>query len=152
MNSKKQKRVKCRHCGVKFKAREVRCPVCEYPNPVRVGTGVSGSDRVVGLLLIGVGVLLGIPAFWLLVWTLLYGGIRGRAACAILVIVPVGSVFHGILLVNGIHPRDFYSWWNNRSEVQRALLWGALGIVVLGLVFLVFFSGGGAAELDPDLD
>jgi hypothetical protein len=151
----KKKKVKCRHCGVRFRAREVRCPACQYPNPVRVDSGVSSTDRVVGAILVGIGVLIGIPALWLLIWTLLYGGVRGKAACAILVIVPVGSVFHGVLLLCGIHPRDFYAWFNSLSPINRALLCGVLGIAVVGLLFLVFFSnssGGGRPDFEPDFD
>ncbi len=138
----KRKKVKCRLCGERYAARTLRCPACEAPNPHAAGSGVSATDRWVGVILIILGVLIAFPSFWFLYWALRFGGIRVKAVTCMLAIIPVGTVFNGILLVNGVHPKDFYSWWENLSDLTRGLIWAALAIVAACV--LLFFMFGGA--------
>jgi hypothetical protein len=101
---------------------------------------MSASDRLIGLVLIVVGVLIAIPVFWVLLWVPNLGGSRGRFGVGLLALIPVATVFHGVLLVCGVHPRDFYAWWDNLSDLARALLLGLLALVGVGLVIFFFFT------------
>jgi hypothetical protein len=151
----KRKRVKCPRCGMKYGSRLLRCPDCAAPSPMALGAGLSGSDRIVGVALIVVGAVLVIPSFWLLYWALRFGGLRLKFFSFMIVVIPIGCVFNGILLVNGVHPRAFYTWWENRSELTRAAVWVALGLVVVGAILLFMFGGGGSPDfqdIDPDMD
>jgi hypothetical protein len=112
-----------------------------------LGSGLTGADRIVGVSLIVIGAALAVPAFWFVYLMLRYGSLRGKAVSFTLAIVPVGAIFNGILLVNGVHPRDFYSWWDRRTELQRLLIWGTLAVAGLGIV-LLFMFGGSAPRAD----
>ncbi|MBI3411061.1 MAG: hypothetical protein HY040_22230 [Planctomycetes bacterium] len=139
----KPKRVQCDRCGTKYRLRTLRCPGCDALNPHAAGKGLTKSDRVVGVILLVFGILSGIVLTVLLiasVWIGAMRGIRGAAACIILMVLPVGLIFHGILLLIGIHPRDFYSWWDHLPSVARRLAWGLLALVIV-IFFIVFFFG-----------
>jgi hypothetical protein len=94
---------------------------------------------LIGVVLIVVGVLISIPFFWYVIAACAFGGPRVRLALGTLGIIPVGTVFHGVLLLWGIHPRDFYGWWDSLSNVGQSLLLGLLILLALGLVILFFF-------------
>jgi hypothetical protein len=130
----------------------LRCPACEAPNPKAAPRGVSAGERLVGVILLVVGIALAIPIFFLLLFVPTWGGARGRAGLAALAIIPVGSIFHGVLFVSGIHPREFYAWWNSLAPVSRFLIIGALVLLAVGLVLVVWLSsaGVGGHEVAPD--
>jgi hypothetical protein len=101
---KSRKKVKCEFCGVKYGARLMRCPSCETPNTVHLKHGVSGADRVVGIILAAIGAVLLIPAIWLLSL-----GLPGWKLWLIW-LIPLGMLANGILMIAGFHPRD---WWGS---------------------------------------
>jgi hypothetical protein len=102
---------------------------------------MSATDRWIGLILIVAGVVLAVPAFWVLLWVPNLGGSRGRLGVGVLALIPLAMVFHGVLLVCGVHPREFYAWWDNLSDLAQSLLLGLLALVVVGLVIFFFFTG-----------
>jgi hypothetical protein len=150
----KRKRVKCPRCGLKYGARLLRCPDCSAPRPVALGAGLSGADRIVGVVLIVVGAVLVIPAFWFLYWALRFGGMRAKTASFMIGVIPIGAIFNGILLVNGVHPRAFYSWWENLPDLTRYLIWGTLAVLAAVIVIAFMFGGGQAdpQDFEPDVD
>jgi hypothetical protein len=138
----KRKRVTCAECETKYRARARRCPSCDEPNPLATGAWTK-YDGIVGISLIVVGVAIGIPVALLLIGSVWMGGPRGiRAAAAgiLLSVIPIGSVFHGVLLLCGIHPRDFYSWWDHLPSPVRGVAWSLLALLILTFVIVCFFS------------
>jgi hypothetical protein len=120
-----------------------------------LGAGLSRADRVVGLALIVIGAILIVPAFWLLYWALRTPGIRMKLASFMIVVIPIGALFNGILLINGIHPRAFYSWWRNLPDLTHFLIWGVLAVIVAVLVLVFVFGVGGQPDLqdfEPEAD
>jgi hypothetical protein len=98
---------------------------------------------MIGVLLIVLGIAIFIPVAILFIGSVWMGGPRGiRAAAAgiLLLVIPVGMVFHGILVLCGIHPRDFYSWWDNLGGPVRGLAWCLLALLILIFVIVGFFG------------
>jgi hypothetical protein len=129
-------------------------PLLRHAKSHALGSGVSGSDRIVGLVLIVIGALLLIPALWFFYWALRYGRLRAKAAAFMIPVIPLGAIFNGILLVNGVHPKDFYSWWNNLSDLVRWAIYGALALIAAVVVIAFMFGGSGdvdVGDMDPDM-
>jgi hypothetical protein len=127
----KLRRVKCNRCGTNYRARTLRCPTCDALTPLDEAGGLKASDWLVGVLFLVLGLVFGIG---LAIWFINSGpmrGIHGPLASIPLVIVPVGLVFHGILLLMGIHPRDFYEWWDRLPGSVRRLAWCFLALLVV---------------------
>jgi hypothetical protein len=151
----KRKRVRCPRCGLKYEARALRCPDCSAPRPVALGAGLSRGDRIVGVVLIVIGAVLVIPAFWLMYWALRFGGLRLKMGSFMIVVIPIGAIFNGLLLVNGVHPRAFYSWWENLSDLTQYLIWAALAVIVAVVVIAFMFGGVGQPDpqdFEPDME
>jgi hypothetical protein len=142
MAEKKRKRVTCPRCGVKYRASHLRCPACEEPNPKAAPRGVSAADRLTGLVLLVVGVLIAVLVLFLLLLAPGVGG-RGGMALGTLAFIALGAIFHGVLFLVGIHPRDFYRSWYKLSDLTRFLIIGGLVVLGIGLVVFWFFSGKG---------
>jgi hypothetical protein len=134
----KPKRIKCPNCGERYGRGVRRCPACLEPNPKAVPPGVSFADRLFGILLIALGLAIGIPILWIFFWSphFLIGGRRGWG---LLLLIPVGLVFQGLLFLIGVHPRDFFAWWENRSDLSQFLVIGFLCLVGVGALILLFF-------------
>jgi hypothetical protein len=101
---------------------------------------VKASDRLFGLILIALGLIIAVPVLWFLLaasWV----GLTGRRGWTLLTLIPLGLIFHGALFLVGVHPKSFYAWWENLSDLNRAILVGFLVIVGVG-VFLVLFVFG----------
>jgi hypothetical protein len=149
-----RKRVKCPRCGLKYRARLLRCPDCDAPRPHALGAGLTSADRVVGVVLIVIGAILVVPAFWLLYWALRFGGVRIKVASFMIVVIPIGAIFNGLLLVNGVHPRAFYTWWENLSDLKRYSIY--LLLAIIGAVVVIAFLFGGRTpepeDFEPDMD
>jgi hypothetical protein len=118
----------------------MRCPSCHEPNPWAKKPPLTASDRYFGLLLVGVGLLIGIPVFYVLFWAPKFI-FFGRRGWVLLAVIPLGLIFHGILFLYGIHPKDFYGWWENLSDLSRGLIIGFLVLVGLVVFILLFFGG-----------
>jgi hypothetical protein len=144
MGEKKRKRVECPRCEVKYAASRVRCPACEEPNPQFAKAALPAGDRWIGLVVLILGILFAVPVLW--AFLLMPGlAIRGRLGAGALAVIPLGMILNGCLLLVGIHPRDFYAWWNGLSDIPRSSIIGLL--VVLGLAFALFwFFGGGSSK------
>lgn len=144
----KRKRVKCDECGTRYRAKALRCPICESPNPAAAG-GPGEYDRTVGILLILIGIGTAIPVGALLIGSVWMGGSRGiRSAAAglLLSVIPIGCMFHGMLFLCGIHPREFYAWWDNLPPQVRGLAWFMLAILVVTFVIVFFLSEPGQLD------
>jgi hypothetical protein len=138
---KKRKRLKCPHCGERYGPQTVRCPGCHEPNPFATKPPLKATDRLFGILLLGVGLLIGIPVFYILLWAPHLTLLGGRRGWGLLALVPLGLIFHGGLFLGGVHPKDFYGWWHNRSDLSRALLIGFLVLLGVGVFIFLTFSG-----------
>ena len=139
----KPKRVKCHQCGTKYRPQTLSCPTCEAPNPLADDRDLTKHDRLIAVSLIAFGIVIGIPVAVLLIGSVWMGGLRGiRAAAAgiLLMVIPVGAVFHGILLLSGVRPKEFYSWWQNRGSLERRLAWCLLALLILIFVIVGFFG------------
>jgi hypothetical protein len=76
--------------------------------------------------------------FWLLSLALGFGAVRVSVGWGLLALIPLGTVFHGILLLFGIHPKDFYAWWGNLSDLTKSILGALLAILVVGVLIFMF--------------
>jgi hypothetical protein len=103
---------------------------------------LSSGERLFGLILVGVGLLLGIPLLLLPFVPTVWLGPRLEVGqgLVLLALIPIGLIFHGVLFLCGIHPKDFYSWWNHLSDLTQNIVIG-LGIL-LGIGLLVCFTFG----------
>jgi hypothetical protein len=150
---KKPKRRKCEGCGEKYPALSLRCPRCFTPNPRVEKPPLEASERLFGIILVVVGVLIAIPVVILVRFTgRWFVGIRGYAALGTVAFIAVGTIFNGVLFLCGVHPKDFYSWWNNQSPLMRMLIIG--GLVLAGVVLLMIFmlaAGSGGGEPIEDI-
>lgn len=132
-SEKERKPVKCSDCGLQYGARALHCPQCQAPNPTPAGSGLSALDRMIGVIILGIAVLLAIPTFFFVYWNL---EVRRLSVYVILLAaVPIATAFVGILVIIGINPRDFYSWWGSLSRSSQWLLWVLLGLVAVAGVF-----------------
>lgn len=150
----KRKDVKCARCGTRYRPRTLRCPGCHAVNPFAAGKGNKKFDRVVGIILIVFGIVTGIAFTVLLIGSVWMGGprgIRGAAAALILMVLPIGLLLHGILVLMGIHPREFYSWWEHLPGPFRKTAWGLLAVVIV-IFFIVFFFGEAFPTPTPTFD
>ncbi len=90
------------------------------------------KDRLLGLILLGIGVLIAVALGYFIYRT-------GLGRHGILLFVPLWLMLHGTLLLLGIHFRDFWAWWNQLKPPARIAL-QALGILALGLVVWFLLS------------
>jgi hypothetical protein len=56
---------------------------------------------------------------------------------AIFMILPLWLMLHGVLLLVGIHLRDFYTWWNRLAQPLRILLQLLVVVAFMGLVWIL---------------
>jgi len=128
------KHAPCSHCGTVYSTRRLSCPNCFLP---REGPAASlaARDRLAGLILLTLGAIGALATCWWLYKT-------GLGRHAIVVAVPLWLLLHGILLLTGIHLRDFYFWWNQlRPPVRIATqVFGMLALALL--VWLLLTIGG----------
>jgi hypothetical protein len=90
---------------------------------------VSTKDRVAGAVLVVLGISTATAIGWFIYKTRF-------ARHAVVLLLPLWFVLHGILLLVGIHARDFFTWWNRLTPIPR------IAIHVLGwlaLMALVWF-------------
>jgi len=120
--------VPCSFCGTAYSARRLRCPKCHLPRE-DVAAALTAKDRLAGLVLISLAGLATFAVGW---W--IYKTGFGRQALAM--VIPLWCLLHGILLLMGIHLRDFYAWWNQLAQPVRIAI-QVLG--VLAFLFLVWF-------------
>jgi hypothetical protein len=57
----------------------------------------------------------------------------------VLFVIPLGMGLKGGLLICGVHPKDFYTWWNDLSDTVQYIIWGILGVVGLAVLYLLSF-------------
>jgi hypothetical protein len=128
------KHAPCSRCGTEYSTRRLRCPNCLLP---REGPAASlaARDRLAGFVLLTVGALGALATCW---W--LYKSGLGRHG--IVLIVPVWLLLHGMLLLTGIHLRDFYVWWNQLRPPGRIAI-QALGFLVFALLVWLALTLGG---------
>jgi hypothetical protein len=119
----------------------MRCPGCHLPNPTATRSALTGKDRLFGMLLFGGGLLIGVPMFYVFIWAPRYMVLGGARGWGLLSLIPTGMVFHGALFLCGVHPKDFYGWWNTFSDLARVLLIGLLLVLVLAVILLLSASG-----------
>ncbi|MCI0637530.1 MAG: hypothetical protein L0Y72_31445 [Gemmataceae bacterium] len=115
----------CSHCGTFYSRRRLHCPKCHLPRE-DTGGSLPFKDRVLGLILLGVGIVIAVALCYFI-----YRTRFGRHA--ILLFAPLWLMLHGTLLLLGIHFRDFRAWWNQLRPLPRIAL-QALGILALALV------------------
>lgn len=138
MKTKKRKSVRCPDCAEIYSASNLRCPLCELPNPKMSAFPVSPADRVVGIALLILGILTAIPFF-----VLPYGfgtipRLRGSAIYFAAHLIPPTLMLNGILLLCGIHPRDFYHWWEHRNDFTKGIILVA-GLLLIALAIVVYW-------------
>src|SRR5262249_40939032 len=122
----KRKEVKCPRCDAWYRARLMRCPACYAANPRAAGKGNKKFDHLVGIVLVVFGAITGIAFTVLLIASMSMGpdGFRGAAAALVLMVLPIALLLHGIVILMGYHPRDFYWWWENVPGPIRRAAWG----------------------------
>lgn len=146
----KPKKVRCPECGVKYGARRLRCPECLADNP-EAKRGISANEQIFGIVLLVVGLLLFIPVIWFITLARAMGGFGGLYLRLLLLLFPAGLTANGLLLLMGIHPKDLWEWWNNRSDLTRSLVGGGF-VVLLILIFVLSFFGGMGGDDRPHFD
>jgi hypothetical protein len=135
----KLKQRRCESCGNKYRAGALSCPHCYEPNPDIKDLPLTGGERLFGLILVGVGLVLGLPLLFFLIF--MPAAVLGRMTLAVLGLIPVGTFFHGVLFLCGIHPRDFYARWNNLSDLGQKIVIGLGVLLVVALLVSFTFLG-----------
>ncbi|MCI0685311.1 MAG: hypothetical protein L0Y71_24700 [Gemmataceae bacterium] len=114
------KEAPCTYCGTVYSLRRLRCPKCHLDREDRPAP-VSAKDRLAGLVMIGLAVVMSF-GIGLFVFRTLF--IRH----AVFLLLPAWLLLHGSLLLMGVHFRDFRSWWYGLAQPAR------LGLQLLGIV------------------
>jgi hypothetical protein len=132
---KTKKNVRCDSCGMKYDRRRLRCPHCDAENP-HASPSISARDQLFGFVLLGLGVVSLVGVVYIMFF--LGGASRVLLLRSILFVIPVGLIFQGVLFLMGMHPRDFFEWWNNRSPTTHYLVFGGLAALITLAIILYF--------------